>query len=154
MERGGRRVGTGSGEEAGAPGGSIVVATEMDLVASHRVAFYQAGRLTDREWRGSGSVLKAHIIGWAIAEGHEEFDFLRGDEAYKSDWASQRRELVRVRFGIGPVGRAVGPRGPLVASAGTDRGVDPASAWPGAPTARDQPRSLVTNDITSSRAGR
>jgi len=84
-----------------------VIATELDLVAGDRMAFYQAGRSTDREWRGAGSVLKADVIGQAIADGDREYDLLRGDESYKSDWASERRELVRVRFGVGPIGRTV-----------------------------------------------
>ena len=46
-----------------------VVATELDLVSGDRLAFYQAGRDTDRDWRGSGSVLKAAIIDWACSRG-------------------------------------------------------------------------------------
>lgn len=84
-----------------------VVATELDLVSGDRLAFYQAGRDTDRDWRGSGSVLKAAIIDWACSERLVEFDLLRGDEPYKADWARERRELVRVRFGVGPAGRSV-----------------------------------------------
>ena len=34
-----------------------------------RVAFYQAGRLTDHEYRGSGSVLKAAVLRWARGAG-------------------------------------------------------------------------------------
>ncbi|UDY37704.1 GNAT family N-acetyltransferase [Dermatobacter hominis] len=84
-----------------------VVATELDVRAATSIAFYQAGRSTDREWRGVGSVLKADVVGWAIEHGATEYDLLRGDEAYKSDWATDRREVVRVRFGSGTAGRAV-----------------------------------------------
>ncbi len=84
-----------------------VVATEWDLIIGDRVAFYQAGRSTDHEWRGAGSVLRADIIEAAIAEGAHEYDLLRGDEPYKAEWADGRRTLVRVRCGVGPAGRAV-----------------------------------------------
>ena len=84
-----------------------VIATELDLVTAGRVAFYQAGRSTDHDWRGAGSVLKADVIHWAIESGCTEYDLLRGDESYKSDWAAQRRELLRVRFGVGTAGQVV-----------------------------------------------
>lgn len=84
-----------------------VVATELDLVVGDRTCFYQAGRSTDREWRGGGSVLRAEIIAEAIGAGHGEYDLLRGDEPYKADWSDGRREVVRCRVGVGPLGRAV-----------------------------------------------
>jgi CelD/BcsL family acetyltransferase involved in cellulose biosynthesis len=118
-----------------------VIAVELDLVAGDRVAFYQAGRSTDRDWRGAGSVLKADVIGRAVADGRHEYDLLRGDESYKSDWASRRRELVRVRFGVGSVGRPVAAAAagwvraaPLVLSARDrvrDRFRPPAASPPG-----------------------
>jgi hypothetical protein len=104
------RRGMGTGDvvvdELRAPDGQVV-AIELDLACGDRLAFYQAGRSTDRDWRGAGTVLKADIIARAIAEGVREYDLLRGDESYKSDWASERRELVRVRFGVGRLGRSV-----------------------------------------------
>jgi hypothetical protein len=84
-----------------------VVATELDLRCGDVVAFYQAGRSTDREWRGAGSALRADIIGRCAAAGATEYDMLRGDESYKADWATGSRELVRVRFGVGTSGRAL-----------------------------------------------
>ncbi len=84
-----------------------VVATEVDLWAGTRLAFYQAGRLADHELRGSGSVLKARILERAIERGATEFDLLRGDEPYKAEWATARRDLVAVRSGVGPAGVAL-----------------------------------------------
>lgn len=84
-----------------------VVAIELDLRAGDRLAFYQAGRRIEREWRGCGSVLRAGLIDRACEEGLVEYDLLRGDESYKADWADGRRELVRCRVGVGPLGRAV-----------------------------------------------
>lgn len=82
-----------------APDGNVI-ASELDLVVGTRTAFYQAGRLTDRDWRGSGSVLRMGIIDEVIGSGGTEYDLLRGDESYKQEWATDRRELVRVRFPV------------------------------------------------------
>lgn len=83
-----------------------VVATELDLRSGTTLAFYQAGRSTERQWRGCGSVLRARIIEAAVADGVREYDLLRGDESYKADWATDRRELVRCVMGVGPLGTA------------------------------------------------
>jgi CelD/BcsL family acetyltransferase involved in cellulose biosynthesis len=84
-----------------------VIAIELDLRAGDRLAFYQAGRRIEREWRGCGSVLRADLIDWACEQGLDEYDLLRGDEPYKADWSDRRRELVRCRVGVGPLGRTV-----------------------------------------------
>lgn len=84
-----------------------VIATEVDLVVAGRVAFYQAGRLTDHDYRGSGSMLKARIIAAAIEAGATEFDLLRGDEPYKTEWADSRRPLVRIQMAVGPMATAL-----------------------------------------------
>ncbi len=84
-----------------------VIASELDLCVGDRVAFYQAGRMTDHEWRGSGSVLRTRILEDAIARGAAEYDLLRGDEAYKAEWSTGRRELLRCRFAVGLPARAL-----------------------------------------------
>jgi CelD/BcsL family acetyltransferase involved in cellulose biosynthesis len=83
------------------------VATEVDLWAGTRLGFYQSGRLADHELRGSGSVLKARILERAIARGATEFDLLRGDETYKVEWSTARRDLVAIRTGVGAAGVAL-----------------------------------------------
>lgn len=83
------------------------IAIEVDFKLGDRLAFYQSGRLTDHEYRGSGSVLRYEIIAGAIADGLVEFDLLLGGEEYKSAWATGTRPLYRDRRGIGPRGRAV-----------------------------------------------
>lgn len=115
---------------------ATVIASELELVAGDRLAFYQAGRLTDHEYRGSGSALKAAIVDWAATSGMHEFDFLRGDEPYKHEWATGSRDVVRVRFGTGRAGRGaaaiangvfkVAPRvfDRLVRSVGEERAVE------------------------------
>ena len=82
------------------------VAVELDLVLGDTVAFYQAGRRTEREWRGCGSVLRARLIESAVAAGATRYDLLRGDEGYKAEWATDRRELVHCTMGVGPFGVA------------------------------------------------
>jgi CelD/BcsL family acetyltransferase involved in cellulose biosynthesis len=84
-----------------------VVAVELELCVAGRWSFYQAGRLDERELRGSGSVLKDAVIAAAIEAGATEFDLLRGDEPYKDQWATARRPLVRARVGFGPRGLVV-----------------------------------------------
>ncbi len=75
----------------------FVIASELELNAGNTTAFYQAGRLTDRDYRGSGSVLKAEVIRWAQNTGITEFDLLRGDERYKDDWSTGERDIIRAR---------------------------------------------------------
>jgi len=82
-------------------GDGRVVATEVDFLVEGRLSFYQAGRLTDHELRGSGSMLKARILADAIAGGAHEFDLLRGDEPYKVEWAEALRPLLRVQAAVG-----------------------------------------------------
>lgn len=83
-----------------------VIASEVELLAGERVCFYQAGRLTDHEFRGSGSVLKAAVLEWAAEAGYREFDLLRGEESYKDDWATRVRTVRRIRTGYGWRGAA------------------------------------------------
>ena len=83
------------------------VAIEVDFDVAGRTSFYQAGRRTDHELRGSGSMLRYAIVSDAIERGNREFDLLRGGEDYKAAWATDRRGLLRIRRGVGPQGIAV-----------------------------------------------
>ncbi len=103
------RAGAAAGEvwfhELVGPDG-LTIAVEVDFFVAGRFSFYQAGRLPDHDWRGSGSVLKARVIEHAVALGASEYDLLRGDEPYKTEWASAERPLVSVRSGTGVRGIA------------------------------------------------
>lgn len=57
--------------------------------------FYQMGFDPDFAKYGVGQVGIGLTIRYALEEGAEECDFLRGNETYKSDWANERRELGR-----------------------------------------------------------
>ncbi len=82
---------------AGDEPGAIVVSFE---VAGH-LSYYQSGRIPSRRWRGAGIVLLARVIDDAARRGLLDADLLRGDEAYKTLFADQRRELWRLRCAVG-----------------------------------------------------
>jgi CelD/BcsL family acetyltransferase involved in cellulose biosynthesis len=68
--------------------------------------YYQSGY--DPLWAGRsvGLVLLARTVEDAFAEGLGDFDFLRGDEAYKTQWARAQRWTVQARLWRGRRGRA------------------------------------------------
>jgi CelD/BcsL family acetyltransferase involved in cellulose biosynthesis len=72
-----------------------------------RFLFYQSG--SDPEWRkrSVGTVVLCAALEDAFERGLTEFDFLRGDERYKSLYASSRRPLATLRVATGPRARAV-----------------------------------------------
>ncbi len=56
--------------------------------------FYYMPSFDDRYRSFSvGRLLNAHLIERAFEDGLREFDFLPGDDAYKYDWTSQRRQV-------------------------------------------------------------
>ncbi len=81
------------------------VAVNVCFEVAKRVSFYQGGRDTDRRWRGSGTALIAHSVEHAIEAGCRELDLLRGAEGYKRQWATEQREILRLRAGRGIGGR-------------------------------------------------
>ncbi len=54
----------------------------------------------DPAWsrRGVGNVMVGLAIQESIRSGHDEFDFLRGDEQYKFHWTRSTREAITVRL--------------------------------------------------------
>ena len=62
-----------------------------------RFVFYQAGY--DPEWRARsvGTVLLGEVVRQCFDEALHEYDFLRGTESYKLNWANGFRETVRLR---------------------------------------------------------
>jgi len=69
------------------------------------VSFYTTGYDPAYARFGPGRDLMAHAIGSAIAEGAQEFDFLRGEEVYKAHWGTRVRNDWRVLLPTGPRGR-------------------------------------------------
>ncbi|MDQ6847434.1 MAG: GNAT family N-acetyltransferase [Candidatus Dormibacteraeota bacterium] len=82
--------------------GDEAVAVMAAFEVAGRISNYQSGRETDHRWRGVGTLLLARVIDDAGRRGISEVDLLRGDEAYKSDFATGRRGLWRLRCATGP----------------------------------------------------
>jgi len=62
-----------------------------------KLFYYQFG--IDPEWEpySPGTVLMYKVIEEAFSKGLSEFDFLRGSEAYKSDWTNDKRTLYSMK---------------------------------------------------------
>src|ERR1022692_4645942 len=60
--------------------------------------FYQCGIHPGWVRYGLGQVLIGNAIEQTIAAGHATFDFLRGDESYKTQWADRSHENTTLRF--------------------------------------------------------
>ena len=82
------------------------VASVYGVVHGDKFNYYQSGY--DPAWAGKsvGLVLLSRTVQDAFAEGHGEFDFLRGNESYKRDWARGERWTIQVRLWRGRRGRA------------------------------------------------
>jgi CelD/BcsL family acetyltransferase involved in cellulose biosynthesis len=85
---------------AGSPVAVVYCIRQGDVVT-----FYTTGYDAAYARYGPGRDLMAHAIGAAIAEGAQEFDFLRGDEAYKEHWGALRRHDWRILLPTGARGR-------------------------------------------------
>ncbi len=85
--------------------GETVIAIMVTFEVAGRVSLYQSARMTDFRWRDATTVLLTAIITDAYDRGFAEVDFLRGDEAYKNNFAPQRRDLLRLRGAAGGTGR-------------------------------------------------
>jgi CelD/BcsL family acetyltransferase involved in cellulose biosynthesis len=73
------------------------VAALYGFSSGTKFLYFQAGM--DPQWArlSVGLVLMGCVIEQVIKEGHTEFDFLRGDEAYKYQWATGVRTTHTVR---------------------------------------------------------
>lgn len=60
--------------------------------------FYQCGMHTGWLRNGVGQLMIGNSIREAIRSGHADYDFLRGDESYKAQWANQARHTTTVRL--------------------------------------------------------
>jgi CelD/BcsL family acetyltransferase involved in cellulose biosynthesis len=77
--------------------GGAAVAAVYGIEVGRRFFYYQSGY--DPAWsaRSPGLVLVGRTVEDAYARGLTDYDFLRGAEAYKLDWASDRRETCSLR---------------------------------------------------------
>jgi CelD/BcsL family acetyltransferase involved in cellulose biosynthesis len=74
------------------------VAAEFDLNSADTIYHYQSGIDPDAMQDKPGWLVQIGALRTAIAEGFRWFDFLRGDEPYKSWWRAERRSLFEVRI--------------------------------------------------------
>jgi CelD/BcsL family acetyltransferase involved in cellulose biosynthesis len=144
----------GSAARAGAARGEVVVFELVDgnVTLASQVWFevagcsyaYQTGRVP--EAASAGIVLFAAAIERACRTGQRRVSFLGGDEAYKAHWASQAKNVFRVR---GTTGRLL----PYLASAIASRrgyvpwreGIIPATApWPPDPVSASTTPTVET----------
>jgi CelD/BcsL family acetyltransferase involved in cellulose biosynthesis len=111
--------------------GGRAVAAVYGLEAGRRFFYYQSGY--DPEWapRSPGLVLVGRTVEDAYARALVDYDFLRGVEPYKLEWASDRRETQHVRIHAPSLraGTAVLAREAWRGARGAARAVAPRAAW-------------------------
>jgi CelD/BcsL family acetyltransferase involved in cellulose biosynthesis len=81
-------------------------AAEFDLSSADTVYHYQSGMDPDAAQDKPGWLMQISALREAIDQGFRAFDFLRGDEPYKSWWRAERRPLAEIRV----VGRSATAR--------------------------------------------
>ena len=74
------------------------VAAEYDFVGPGTVYYYQTGLEPEAIEENPGWLGLAGSLRRAIEEGYRTFDFLRGDEAYKSSWGAQSWPTIDMRI--------------------------------------------------------
>ena len=73
------------------------VAAEYLLKQNDTLYAYQSGLDPAALPHSAGTLSLLGTFHWAIQAGIQNFDFLRGDEAYKTNWAASPRATVRIR---------------------------------------------------------
>jgi CelD/BcsL family acetyltransferase involved in cellulose biosynthesis len=74
------------------------IAALYGFSTGRKFCYYQSGADPAYSRFSVGSLLISSVIEWAIRNGHDEFDFLRGDEPYKQLWANGSTQLQDVTF--------------------------------------------------------
>ncbi len=67
------------------------------FTAANKLAMYQSGLHPDFEHLEPGHLINSLALQYAIERGYKSYDFLRGDEPYKSGWNAERIQLQRTR---------------------------------------------------------
>jgi len=75
----------------------VPAAAEYQFVGDGVVYAYQSGMDPTRLELQPGHALQLAVLAWAIGNGYRAYDFLRGDESYKSHWNARRRDSLEVR---------------------------------------------------------
>jgi CelD/BcsL family acetyltransferase involved in cellulose biosynthesis len=93
------------------------IAAEYHLIGDRTVYAYQSGIAPDRLDLEPGRLAVLATIKQAIDEGHQCYDFLRGDEPYKAHWRANPRATLEVQV-VPPRASARIRRGVITASQG------------------------------------
>ncbi len=132
--------------------GRDAIAAVYGLEVGGRFFYYQSGY--DPAWsaRSPGVVLVGRTVEDAYARGLTDYDFLRGTEAYKMDWAADRRETCSVRLHAPSLraGTAAAAEDAFRAARGLARSVAPEKVWSALRRAR---RSLEASALAGTRGG-
>jgi CelD/BcsL family acetyltransferase involved in cellulose biosynthesis len=132
--------------------GQDAIAAVYGIEIGKRFYYYQSGY--DPAWsaRSPGVVLVGRTIEDAYARGLEDYDFLRGTEAYKLDWAWDRRETVSVRLRAPSLraGTAAAAEEAYRAARVFAKSVAPEKVWGALQRAR---RTMESNALESGRGG-
>jgi CelD/BcsL family acetyltransferase involved in cellulose biosynthesis len=75
-------------------GGELIAGIYI-LLYDGKYYYYQSGFDPDWQKLSPGTLLFHHCIKIAFINGAKEFDFLQGDEAYKSDWTKEKKINVK-----------------------------------------------------------
>lgn len=86
--------------------GGAVVAALYGLVWGRRFLYYQSGFDPAFADHSPGTVLLAGVAEDCIRRGERQFDFLRGEEAYKNRWTETRHPTLRLILTATRAGRA------------------------------------------------
>jgi CelD/BcsL family acetyltransferase involved in cellulose biosynthesis len=132
--------------------GRDAIAAVYGIEMGRRFFYYQSGY--DPAWspRSPGLVLVGRTVEDAYVRGLTDYDFLRGTEPYKMDWAWDRRETctVRLRAPSLRAGTAAAAEEAYRAARGFARSVAPERVWSALQRAR---RSFEANQLAGARGG-
>jgi CelD/BcsL family acetyltransferase involved in cellulose biosynthesis len=132
--------------------GGAAIAAVYGIEVGRRFFYYQSGY--DPEWsaRSPGLVLVGRTIEDAYARGLADYDFLRGTEPYKLEWASDRRETctLRLRAPSLRAGTAALAREAWRGARDAARAIAPARAWQALRRAR---RGFEARALAGARTG-
>ena len=79
--------------------GRLIAVIYGFMRAKQRACYYLAGFDPAHRKLSLGMLMIGHALEEAIREGSTEFDFLRGQEAYKYEWGAKDRPTYRLSFG-------------------------------------------------------
>jgi len=74
------------------------VASALCFEYNKTLYYYHPGFDPEYSKFGVGNLLIEHLIEYSIRKGLKKFDFLKGAESYKSDWAQMSRNSIEVRY--------------------------------------------------------